>query len=87
VLDRGELLQPSALAFNLQTRGPWEILGREAVLRVEGWELTLQAPWADAIKQREDSVDFRLQPVWHLECRLNQARAFDLKTSFRCRPW
>ena len=86
VIDRGELIQPSALAFNLQTRGPWEIHGREAVLRLEGWELTLQAPWADSITQREDSIDFRLQPVWHLECRLNQAKAFELKTSFRCRP-
>ena len=86
VIDRGELLHPSALAFNLQTRGPWEIRGCEAVLRVEGWELTLQAPWADAITQREDSVDFRLQPVWHLDCRLNQATVFDMRTTFRCRP-
>jgi hypothetical protein len=85
VIDRGELLAPSALAFNLHTRGPWEIRGREAVLRVEGWELTLRAPWADAITQREDSIDFRLQPVWHLECRLNLAKAFDLTTSFSCR--
>ena len=72
--------------FNLHTRGPWEIRGREAVLRLEKWELTLRAPWADEITQREDSIDFRLQPVWHLECRLNRAKAFDLKTSFHCRP-
>ena len=86
VLDRGELLAPSALVFNLHTRVPWEIRGREAVLRLEGWELTLRAPWAEAITQRENSIDFRLRPVWHLECRLNQAKAFDLKTSFHCRP-
>ena len=86
VLDRGELLAPSALVFNLHTREPWEISGCEAVLLLEGWELTLRAPWADSLSQREDSIDFRLQPVWHLECRLNQTKAFDLKTSFHCRP-
>ncbi len=86
VRDRGELLAPSALAFNLQTRVPWEIRGREAVLRVEGWELTLRAPWADEIVQREHSIDFRLEPIWHLECRLKSARAFDLTTSFVCTP-
>jgi hypothetical protein len=86
VRDRGELLAPSALVFNLHTRVSWEIRGREAVLRLEDWELTLRAPWADAITQREDSIDFRLQPVWHLECRLNHAKAFDLQTSFNCRP-
>jgi hypothetical protein len=86
VRDHGELLVPSALVFNLHTRGPWDIQGRTAVLRLEGWELTLRAPWADAITQREDSIDFRVLPIWHLECRLNQAKAFDLKTSFYCRP-
>ena len=86
VIDRGELLTPSALAFNLHTRGPWEIRGREAVLKLPGWELSLSAPWADTITQREDTIDFRLQPVWHLECRLNQTKAFDLKTTFSCRP-
>ena len=86
VLDRGELLAPSALSFNLHTRGPWEIRGKEAVLKVPGWELTLRAPWADGLTQRENSIDFRLEPVWHLECRLNRAKAFDLKTSFHCRP-
>ncbi|MEO6873199.1 MAG: heparinase II/III family protein [Opitutaceae bacterium] len=85
VIDRGELLAPSALVFNLHTRTRWEITGREAVLRLPGWELTLRAPWAEAITQREDSIDFRLQPIWHLECRLNSAKAFDLKTSFHCR--
>jgi hypothetical protein len=85
VMDRGELLVPSALSFNLHTRGPWEIRGREAVLKVAGWELTLRAPWADEITQREDSIDFRVQPVWHLECRVKQAKAFDLKTTFSCR--
>jgi hypothetical protein len=85
VIDHGELVTASALVFHLHTRKPWEIRGREAVLRVEGWELTLRAPWADGITQREDSIDFRLQPVWHLECRLNQAQAFDLTTSFSCR--
>jgi len=86
VVDRGELLAPSTLAFNLQSRTSWAINGREAVLRVDGWELTLIAPWAEAITQREDSIDFRLEPVWHLECRLGAAKAFDLTTTFRCRP-
>jgi len=86
VYDRGELLASSALAFHLQTRIPWEIRGREAVLLLPGWELVLRAPWADSITQQEDSIDFRLQPVWHLVCRLNRAKSFDLKTSFHCRP-
>ena len=85
VIDRGELLAESALVFHLHTRTPWEIRGKEAVLRIEGWEVTLSAPWADAITQREDSIDFQLQPVWHLECRLNRAKAFDLTTTIRCR--
>ena len=84
VRDRGELINSSALVFNLNTREPWEIRGREAILRVEGWELTLSAPWADAITQREDSIDFRMKSVWRLECRVNQATAFDLRTTFRC---
>ncbi|MDB6093541.1 MAG: hypothetical protein JWM32_1103 [Verrucomicrobia bacterium] len=86
VIDRGELLAASALVFNLNTRERWEITGREAVLRIPGWEVTVRAPWADGITQREDSIDFRLQPVWHLECRLNSAKAFELKTSIVCRP-
>ena len=86
VIDRGELLTTSALTFNLHTRTPWEIRGKEAVLNLPGWQLTLSAPWADQVTQRENSIDFRLQPVWHLECRLNRAQAFDLRTSFQCRP-
>ena len=86
VHDRGQLLAPAALVFHLHTRLPWAIRGREAVLEVPGWELTLRAPWADGISQREDSIDFRLEPVWHLECRLNSATAFDLATVFHCRP-
>jgi hypothetical protein len=86
VIDRGELVAPATLAFHLHTRGPWEIRGREAVLKIPGWELKLSAPWADEITQREDSIDFRFQPVWHLECRLHEAKTFDLKTTFTCRP-
>jgi hypothetical protein len=86
VIDRGELLTPSTLAFNLHTRIPWEIRGREAVLKVAGWELALRAPWADEITQREDSIDFRLEKIWHLECRLRRAKTFDLTTFFHCRP-
>ena len=85
VTDRGELLTPSALVFNLHTRNPWKIAGREAVLQVDGWELTLRAPWAEEISQVEDSIDFRLQPVWHLTCRANATKSFDFSTSFRCR--
>jgi hypothetical protein len=85
VRDFGELLAPSALAFHLHTRIAWEIRGREAVLRPDGWELTLRAPWADELTQREDSVDFRLQPVWHLECRVGTTKVFDLTTTFVCR--
>jgi hypothetical protein len=86
VIDRGELLAPMAVVFHLHTRAPWEIKGREAVLRLAGWELTVQAPWAGLLSQREDSIDFRVEPVWHLECRLNAAQSFELRTSFRCRP-
>jgi hypothetical protein len=86
VRDRGELLAPSALAFHLHTRLPWEIAGQVAVLRLDGWALTVRAPWAEELTQREDSIDFRLQPVWHLECRLKHARVFDLVTTFSCRP-
>jgi len=86
VHDRGELLAPSALAFHLHTRIPWEISGREAVLRPPGWELVLRAPWAESLTQQEDSIDFRLQPVWHLVCRLDRAKSFDLRTTFLCRP-
>ncbi|MDB6167896.1 MAG: hypothetical protein JWM88_760 [Verrucomicrobia bacterium] len=85
VLDRGELLAESALAFNLHTRVPWEISGRQAILRLDGWELTLSAPWADEIVQRENSIDFRLEPVWHLECRLRRAKTFELATRFQAR--
>lgn len=84
VVDRGELKASAGLAFNLHTREPWKIDGRKATLRISGWTLTLEAPWADRIIQREHSIDFRFQPVWHLECRLDQAKAFDLTTTFRC---
>lgn len=86
VIDRGELITPSALVFNVQSRVPWDIRGREAVLRVEGWEVTLRAPWADELFQVEDSIDFRLEPVWHLGCRLKMAKSFDLATFVRCQP-
>ncbi len=86
VRDRGELLSAGGLVFHLHTRLPWKIRGREAVLGLDGWKLTVSAPWADEVTQREDLVDFRLQPVWHLECRLSSAKTFDLETSFLCRP-
>ena len=82
VRDEGELMNAGALSFHLQTRTPWKIAGHEARLAFASGELVLRAPWSDEIVQREDSIDFRLEPVWHLECRVREARAFGWETQF-----
>lgn len=85
VHDRGMLRTPHALVFHLHTRERWVIdaAQRTATLDIPGWRLTLHAPWAEEIRQREDSIDHRLEPVWHLECRRPpEANAFDLATRF-----
>ena len=85
VHDRGMLRAPHALVFHLHTRERWVIdaAKRTATLDIPGWLLTLHAPWAEEIRQREDSIDHRQEPVWHLECRRPPgANAFDLATHF-----
>ena len=86
VTDAGELPAPGTLSFHLQTRVPWEISGREAVLRVPGWEVRVSLPWADTLTQREDSIDFEFQPVWHFEARVASPAQFRLVTQFTCTP-
>lgn len=85
VRDEGELVNAGALSFHLQTRTPWKIAGHEAQLAFAGGELVLRAPWADEIVQREDSIDFRLESVWHLECCVHEVRAFAWETQFTIR--
>lgn len=89
VHDRGELREPLPLVFHLHTRGPWTIdtAARTATLAVPGWTVTLHAPWAEEIRQRENLIDHRLEPVWHLECRRPAGeRTFELATRIGCRP-
>jgi hypothetical protein len=89
VHDRGELRAPLPLVFHLHTRGPWTIdaAAKSATLTVPGWTVTLRAPWAEEIRQREDSIDHRYEPVWHLECRRPAGSpAFDLATHFAVTP-
>lgn len=89
VHDRGELRAPQTLVFHLHTRERWAIdaVQRTATLAVPGWRLTLHAPWAEEIRQREDSIDHRLEPVWHLECRRPPgAVAFDVATRLTLAP-
>lgn len=85
VCDEGELVAPGAVSFHLQTRAPWKIAGKEARLAFAHGELVLSAPWADEIVQREESIDFRLEPVWHLECRVREAKTFTWETRFEVR--
>lgn len=89
VRDQGELLEPLPLVFHLHTRVRWSIdaAAKRATLEVPGWRLILEAPWAGEIRQREDSIDHRYEPVWHLECRRPAGSgAFDLATHFTCIP-
>ncbi|MCF7689463.1 MAG: heparinase II/III family protein [Cephaloticoccus sp.] len=88
VRDRGELLEPQPLIFNLHTRKSWTIHQEErrAELVVAGWKLELRADWCDAISQRENLIDHRYEPVWHLQCRVGACSRFDLETRFTCTP-
>jgi hypothetical protein len=89
VHDRGELRAAQTLVFHLHTRQPWVIdtAGRRAVLDLPRWRLVVEAPWADELRQHEDLIDHRLEPVWHLECRRAAGPVeFDLTTRFRCEP-
>jgi hypothetical protein len=88
VCDWGELLTPHALNFNLHTRLPWQIdeSGRRAELLLPDWKLSLHAPWAERITQCADSIDHRLEPVWHLECGVQNRENFAFETSFFCTP-
>lgn len=88
VLDAGEMVAPSTLSFHLQTRVRWQIEPscKEAQLHLPGWVVVLHAPWAEEISQAEDLIDYRYQPVWHLQCRVAKQREFHLKTFVLCHP-
>ncbi len=88
VWDRGEFLEPHALIFNLHTRVPWQIdhEARRAELVLDGWTLEIQADWCDEMSQQENSIDHRMEPVWHLECKVSACAHFELETRFRCIP-
>ena len=68
VTDAGELPAPGMLSFHLQTNAPWEISGREAVLRPRGEELLegcdrrLRAPRGD-LEVAQDLVRAHAQAV------------------------
>lgn len=84
VIDDAELLTPGVVSFHLQTRVPWEIQGNKAVLRVDQWTLTMDAPWAETLTQKTDTIDFQFKPVWHFEARAKVAGPFRLETFFTC---
>lgn len=88
VVDAGEMVAPGTLSFHLQTRGRWELKpsSQEALLHLPGWVVVLHAPWAEEITQAEDLIDYRYQPVWHLQCRVAIQREFRLKTLVCCHP-
>ena len=71
ILDAGQLKASHTLVFHLHTRVPWIIdsENRRATLEIARIRIALHAPWAAEIRQSEDSIDHRLEPVWHLECR------------------
>lgn len=88
VTDRLALKTPGAAIFHLHTRSPWRIdeARHEAILEISGWRLTVNAPWAESMRQREDGIDHQFQPVWHLECAIGAAAEFVLETRFTCTP-
>lgn len=88
VRDDFTFATPLAVAFHLQTRQPWKIApsGREAVLELARWRVTLRAPWAMEMCQREDGLDHRYAPVWHLEARAAAATVHELHTEVSCEP-
>jgi len=86
VKDRLTLRQPGPVVFHLHSREPWRIdaAAKRATLEIPGWRLTLDVPWATDLRQFQDGIDHRYEPVWHLECAAAPAREFALESRFTC---
>lgn len=86
VTDRLNLLQAGPVVFHLHSREPWKIdgSGKRAKLEIPGWRLTLEVPWATELRQFQDGIDHRYEPVWHLECVAASAKEFALASRFTC---
>jgi hypothetical protein len=89
VRDIGELKSAHSLVFHLHSRLPWIIDAeeRKATLEIGRILLGLHAPWAVELRQFEDGIDHRLEPVWHLECRRPPGElGFELSTHLSIQP-
>lgn len=77
----GEIARP--IAFHLQSLHPFEITKQGAQLVIDGIKLEIDADWASAITQAEDSVDCHLRPVHHLIFSSEPIKRFRLQTLFK----
>ncbi|MCC6415354.1 MAG: heparinase II/III family protein [Opitutaceae bacterium] len=86
VIDRFSLKAAGPVVFHLHSRVPWVIdeTNQRAMLEIPGWRLTLEVPWAAGLRQFQDGIDHRYEPVWHLECVAAAARNFELASRFTC---
>lgn len=86
VIDRLALKAAGPVVFHLHARERWKIdvAAKRASLEIPGWRLTLEVPWASELRQFQDGIDHRYEPVWHLECAAAPGREFVLESRFTC---
>jgi hypothetical protein len=80
VIDEGDLIAPSAIAFHLHSLTPFQIEGTRIVLIQRGVRVEIDAPWAASATQSEDLVDLQLRPVHHLIIRSAVLQSFCFQT-------
>lgn len=80
IVDEGELREEGRIAFHLHSTFPFEIEGKKITVRNNNSALLIEALWAEEILCRQESINLRHEPVYHLMIHSQISKQFMLKT-------
>src|SRR5690348_16356873 len=85
IMDTGKLKAAGPVAFHLHAPWPFRIDDKRIVLEHAGIALEIVADWAESASQREELIDYKFDPVYHLVLLSKTLRDFALRTLVRRR--
>jgi hypothetical protein len=80
IVDGGELREEGCVAFHLHSTFPFEIEAKKIIVRNNNAALLIEALWAEDILCRQESINLRHEPVYHLMIHSPASKQFMLKT-------
>ena len=83
VRDAGSLPREGQVVFHLHSPFPFVIAGNTAIVEAGGIRLEIDAPWAKELTACEDLIDYRFEPIYHLQIWSGAMVDFDFTTNFR----